>query len=61
MGSHEADYDAIEDQLKLKYKDRDRESIVTGAVNDYAEVTLTNGGYPEDKPDDSASSDDAAP
>lgn len=59
MGSHETDYDEITDQLKLKC--RDKESIVAGAVDDYAEVTLTNGGYLEDKPDDSVSSDDDAP
>ena len=64
MGSHETDYDGITDEIKLKC--RDKESIVAGAVDDYAEVTLTNGGYPEDKPDDSDDcsddcSDDDAP
>lgn len=42
MGSHETDYDLVIDPKKRKYKDD--ESIVDGAINDYAEVTLGNGG-----------------
>ena len=42
MGSHATDYDLITDPRKRKY--RDAESIVDGAVDDYASVTLGNGG-----------------
>ena len=42
MGSHATDYDLITDPKKRKYKDS--ESIVDGAIDDYAEVTLGNGG-----------------
>lgn len=42
MGSHATDYDLVTDPKKRKYKDD--ESIVDGAVDDYAEVTLGNGG-----------------
>lgn len=42
MGSHATDYDLIVDPKKRKYKDN--ESIVDGAIDDYAEVTLGNGG-----------------
>lgn len=42
MGSHSTDYDLITDPKKRKYKDD--ESIVDGAVDDYAQVTLGNGG-----------------
>jgi hypothetical protein len=58
MGSHATDYDIITDPTKRKY--RDAESIVDGAKNDYARVTLGNGGsyqkryvnYKEDLPPD---------
>ena len=42
MGSHTTDYDLVTDSKKRKYKDD--ESIVDGAKDDYAEVTLGNGG-----------------
>ena len=42
MGSHTTDYDLVTDPKKRKYKDD--ESIVDGAIDDYAEVTLGNGG-----------------
>ena len=42
MGSHTSDYELITDPKKRKYKDD--EAIVDGAVDDYAEVTLGNGG-----------------
>lgn len=42
MGSHSTDYDLITDTRKRKYKDD--ESIVDGAVDDFATVTLGNGG-----------------
>ena len=42
MGSHATDYDLVSDPKKRKYKDD--ESIVDGAVDDHAEVTLGNGG-----------------
>lgn len=42
MGSHATDYDLIVDSKKRKYKDD--ESIVEGAVDDNATVTLGNGG-----------------
>jgi len=42
MGSHATDYDLIADTRKRKYKDD--ESIVDGAIDDYAEITLGNGG-----------------
>ena len=42
MGSHATDYDLVIDHKKRKYKDD--ESIVDSAIDDYAEVTLGNGG-----------------
>ena len=42
MGSHQDDYDLVTDLQKRKY--RDAESIVDGAVDDCANVTLGNGG-----------------
>lgn len=42
MGSHKTDYDLITDTKRRKYKDS--ESIVDGAIDDHATVTLGNGG-----------------
>ena len=42
MGSHATDYDLVSDPKKRKYKDD--ESIVDGAIEDSATVTLGNGG-----------------
>ena len=42
MGSHATDYDLVTDPNKRKY--RDAEAIVDGAVDDYAAITLGNGG-----------------
>ena len=42
MGSRATDYDKVDNALRIKYKDDD--SIVDGAKNDNAAVTLGNGG-----------------
>lgn len=42
MGSHASDYDLVTDPKKRKYKDD--ESILDAAVEDFAQVTLGNGG-----------------
>lgn len=42
MGSHATDYDLVTDPKRRKY--RDDESIVDGAEDDFANVTLGNGG-----------------
>ena len=42
MGSHATDYNQVIDSKKLKYKDS--EAITSSAIDDYAEVTLGNGG-----------------
>ena len=42
MGSHATDYDLVTDPKRRKY--RDNESIVDGAEDDFANVTLGNGG-----------------
>ena len=42
MGSHVSDYDLVTDPKKRKYKDD--EAIVDGAIDDYANITLGNGG-----------------
>jgi hypothetical protein len=42
MGSHVTDYAEVTDELKKKYKEGD--SITEGSADDYAQVTLGNGG-----------------
>ncbi len=60
MGSHATDYDLITDPKKRKYKDD--ESIVDGAVDDYATVTLGNGGsYQKRYVDNDLKGDDVHP
>lgn len=50
VGSHSTDYDLITDPKKRKYGDS--EAILDGAKDDYAEVTLGNGGsYQKKWPD----------
>ena len=47
MGSHESDYDLVTDLQKRKYRDSD--SVVDGAVDDFAEVTLGVSGETQRK------------